>query len=355
MARKRIVIIGSNFAGFTAAVALKGLLRSAHDVTVISRFDQFVFHPSLIRLPFGARTAQQAAFPVRPTFAEQGIAFRDEGALKLDLAGHKVITPTTEERYDFLVIATGAKPNYGAVPGLGPRGYTQSIMTLAEAEQARGAFETFLKAPGPVVIGDVQDSSCRQPAYEFLLNMERVLDQRGLSSQVPLTHLTSGPKLAAEGLNVIANAAVAEISPRQIRLADGRTLPFAYSMLLPSFLGVDVVRACEKITDAAGFVRVNAFNQTDAHPEVFAAGAAVAAGPPEKSGWLAEKMGLRVAKNIAACISGEALACAEPPETVNLPASPIALDDGWIIPGAEAGWAQGAFERYFPVGGTPLS
>jgi len=148
---------------------------------------------------------------------------------------------------------------------------------------------------------------------------------------------------------------VAEISPRQIRLADGRTLPFAYSMLLPSFLGVDVVRACEKITDAAGFVRVNAFNQTDAHPEVFAAGAAVAAGPPEKSGWLAEKMGLRVAKNIAACISGEALACAEPPETVNLPASPIALDDGWIIPGAEAGWAQGAFERYFPVGGTPLS
>ena len=233
------------------------------------------------------------------------------------------------------------------MPGLGPRGYTQSIMTLGEAEQARSRFEAFLRAPGPVVIGDVQGSPCRKPAYEFLINIARTLEQRGLTHLAPLTHLTSGPPGVARGFEVVGHAAVAEITPGKIRLADGRSLPFAYSMLLPSFLGVDVLRACETITDAAGFVRVNAFNQSEVYPEVFAAGAAVAGAPCERSGCLAEKMGRRVARNIVARILGlsmvtEDLVAAEAE-------SPIAVDDGWLVPEGDAAWARRAFERYFPV------
>ena len=358
MSRKRVVILGSNVAGFAAATALKEQVASRHDVTVISRVDQFVFPPSLTRIPLGARLAPQAVFSLRDRFAARGIAFRHEGALRLDLPRRRVVTPTTEERYDFLVIATGAKPNYGAVPGLGPRGYTQSILTLAEAEQARSRLEAFVKSPGPVVIGDVQGSTLRGRAYEFLLNLALALEQRGLSAVAPLTHLTSGPALGSGRFEVIANATVAEIVPNQIHLTDGRKLPFAYSVLAPSFLGVDVVRACEAITNAAGFVQVNAFHHTEAYPEIFAAGAAVADGPIEQSGELAERAALQVARNIVARINGEPMP-ADPPLPVDVraalqPERAIASDAGWLVPGADATWARLAFERYFAAALQPV-
>lgn len=354
MNRKRIVILGSNLAGFTAALALKDLVHSRHDVTVISRHDQFVFHPSLIRIPLGARTPAQAAFSIRAQLSEQGIAFREEPAVRLDLARRRVVTPTTEERYDFLVIATGAKPNFGAVPGLGPRGYTQSILSLAEAEQARRAFQTFLQSPGPIVVGDVQGCQCRRPGLEFLLNVAQTLEARGLAGAAPLTYLTSGPA-PFTGNEVLADSAVAQISPGQIQLTTGRALPFAYAMLLPSFLGVDVVRACSQITDAAGFVRVNGFLHTEGFPEVFAAGGAVAGEPPEKSGELAEQMARTVARNIAACIDGHPMVPgpAEPIDVrsaASLAQRSIGSDAGWLIPGTEAWWAPVAFNRFFPAG-----
>ena len=347
MSKKRIVVVGSNVAGYMAAIALKQKLRSQHDVTVISRLDRFVFHPSLIRVPLGGRTALETGFEVRAAFADEGIAFRHEAALRVDLDGRRVITATTEERYDFLVLATGAKPNYGAVPGLGPRGYTQSITTLSDAEHARVAFETLLRAPGPVVIGDVQHSSGRPVAWEFLLNMGRVLEQRGLTQAAPLTHLTSAGAVGSGRFTVLANASVAEITPGQIRLADGRKLPFAYAMLMPPFCGVDAVRACERITDADGFVHVNAFHQTTAYPEVFAAGSAVSTDSLEKSGARSEQMAQLVARNIEACINGEQLV--EAPARWSPPERLASSDDGWLVPGSDGGWAQLAFARYFPA------
>ncbi|MCX7912587.1 MAG: hypothetical protein N2506_06480, partial [Dehalococcoidales bacterium] len=40
--------------------------------------------------------------------------------------------------YDFLVIATGAKLAWDAVPGLGPKGYSHSIFTPPDADNATG-------------------------------------------------------------------------------------------------------------------------------------------------------------------------------------------------------------------------
>jgi len=389
MERKRIVIVGSNCAGFTAAIELKSKLQDRHDVTVISKTDQFLFMPSLIWLPFGLRTKEEVTFSVRPPLEKHGVSFRQSEVTRLDLDNRTVITKHGDESYDYLVIATGPKPNYGAIPGLGPRGYTESIMSLADAEHARAAFSDFLEAPGPVVVGGVQGASCFGAAYEFLFNMAYQLEKRGLSEKAPLTYLTAEPFLAHSGIGgfgsatkmteyffkklgiqAITNAAVQEVSPGEIRLADGRKLPFTYSMLVPSFLGVDAVRACEKITNASGFVRVNGFYQTEAYPEVFAAGVAVAMEPPDKTpvpcgvpktGYLSEEMAKIAAHNIVAQIHGEKMISLAP---ASIDAKCI-LDAGntgiimladhfleprehaWLIPGPEAHWAKLAFEKYF--------
>jgi hypothetical protein len=46
--RKRIVILGSNLAGYTAALELRKKLDAAHSIRVISTSDSFLFFPSLI-------------------------------------------------------------------------------------------------------------------------------------------------------------------------------------------------------------------------------------------------------------------------------------------------------------------
>lgn len=391
MMGKRIVIVGSSFAGMTAAIELKARLGDRHEIVVFSKEDRFLFMPSLIWVPFGLRKAKDITFPLAPIYKKKGIEFARTTVTEIDLHAHRVVTEDGEsEDYDYLVIATGPKLDYEAVQGLGPYGgFTQSIFTLDAAERAAEAFEAFVNKPGPVVIGAVQGASCFGAAYEFLFNFAHQLRKRKLSKKAPLTYLTAEPFLGHFGMggfgpaNKLAtmffrklditgetNAQVAGIRPSEIHLTDGRVLPFAYAMLAPAFLGVDAVRELKGVTTPAGFVRVNDHYQLEAYPEVFAAGVAVAMAPPEKTpvpcgvpktGYLSEEMARVVAHNIAASIHGERLVALAPGaidakcvldagNTGMIMTSDHFLeprDHAWLIPGPEAHWAKLAFEKYF--------
>lgn len=73
--RKKVVVLGSNFGGLTASLAVRHELEGDVDVTVISPSDQFVFNPSLIWLPFGKRSPEEVTFPVARTLEDHGIEF----------------------------------------------------------------------------------------------------------------------------------------------------------------------------------------------------------------------------------------------------------------------------------------
>lgn len=321
MKRKRVIVVGSSFAGFTAATELRKHLGAEHDVTVISKSDQFLFTPSLIWVALGLRSREDITFAVGPALEEHGVRFQHDEVTRLDLERRAVSTRAGHERYDHLIIATGSRPNYAAIPGLGPRGYTQSIMTLAGAERARTEFERFVAEPGPVVIGSVQGASYHIAAQEFLFSLTCQLRARGLEHRAPVTYVTAEPSIAGSGLGrgmgaaaiidrfvdklnirVITSAAIQEIAPGEVVLADGQRVPFAYAMLVPPSLGAAAVRGCDRITNAFGFVRVNPFGQTDAYPEVFAAGVASAALHTSP-----EEMATIVAGNVAAQIRGGAM------------------------------------------------
>src|SRR6266496_4354348 len=117
--RKKVLVLGGNFGGLTAALSVKHELHGDVDVTVVSASDRFVFNPSLIWLPFGKRTAADITFPLAPTFDAHGVEFVHAEATALDLAGKAVDTTAGRYAYDYLVIATGYRNNFAAVPGLG--------------------------------------------------------------------------------------------------------------------------------------------------------------------------------------------------------------------------------------------
>lgn len=389
MSRKRIVVVGTSFAGYTGALELRELLGDEHDITVVANTHDFVFIPSLIWYPFGLRSKQDISFDVRPVYAEHGINFVEASVTGFDLDRRQVQIGDRALPYDYLLLATGPKVDFASVPGLGPQHNSWSICNLAHAEQTRMAWERFLRDPGPIVIGASQGAACFGAAYEFIFNVRHQLKKHHLLDKAPLTFVTAEPFLGHFGIGGFANAqsmsemffkmqqinwrtnaVVQEVRPDGVLLGDGELLPSKFTMIIPRFLGIDAIRNTPGLANANGFVETDEGYRHLRYPEVFAAGVAVyvapvgatpvACGVP-KTGYPSEIMAKTAAANIAADIQGG--------ERKTMPFFDIhaycIMDTGnmgmlilgdhmlgarhleFIIPGPQAHWAKLAFEKYF--------
>jgi NADH dehydrogenase FAD-containing subunit len=330
---KRVLVIGGNFGGLTAALELKYELGEDVEVTVVSASDRFLFNPSLIWLPFGKRNAADITFALEPTFDAHQIEFVHAEATAIDPAARTVTTTSGSYGYDYLVVATGFRNKFDVVPGLGPDGYAQTITTLADAERAGTAWRKFLDDPGPVVIGATQGASCFGAAYEFLFNTAHQLRKAKLAKQVSLTFVTAEPFvghfgigglpggekllnmfLKKEGITARTGVAFDEVTGDRIKLTDGTAVPFRYAMVVPPFAGQEVVRATPGLSDDKGYVPVADTYQSKAYPQIYAAGIAAQVPVPwqtsvpigiPKTGFPTESMAKVAARNIAAAIKGE--------------------------------------------------
>ncbi|MBI5512661.1 MAG: FAD-dependent oxidoreductase [Deltaproteobacteria bacterium] len=389
MDRKRIVVVGTSFAGYTGALELKALLGDEHDVTVVANTHTFVFIPSLIWVPFGLREREDISFDVRPVYQKKGVTFLERKVTGFDLERREVLTDGEPVPYDYLLIATGPRVDFASIPGLKPGDTAWSICTMDHALETRAGWERFLNDPGPVVIGATQGAACFGAAYEFVLNVRYQLKRHGLLEKAPLTFVTAEPFLSHFGIGGFGNAKamcermfegygirwrvnaeVERVERGAVHLKGGEALPSRFTMLIPRFVGIDAVRGTPGLANAAGFVEVDEGYQHPAHPEVYAAGIAVhvpapaqtpvACGVP-KTGYPSEQMAKTAAHNIAAAIKGG--------ERRALPFGEInalcVLDTGnmgmiivgdhmlgpraheLIIPGPQAHWAKVAFEKHF--------
>ncbi|MBV9355792.1 MAG: NAD(FAD)-dependent dehydrogenase, partial [Chloroflexi bacterium] len=90
--RKRVVVVGSSFAGLTAALELKKRTGDRHEIVVVDPRSDFTFIPSLIWVPFRRREPQDVTFPLAPVYARKGIRFVNEAAERIDPTAHTVTT-----------------------------------------------------------------------------------------------------------------------------------------------------------------------------------------------------------------------------------------------------------------------
>jgi sulfide:quinone oxidoreductase len=264
------------------------------------------------------------------------------------------------------------------------------------AEKAAAAFEAFCKAPGPIVVGAVQGASCFGPAYEFAMILDTELRKRKLRDRVPMTFVTSEPYIGHLGLEGvgdtkgllesemrnrhikwITNARVAKIEPGLMHVEEvgedgavkaAHDLPFAFSMMLPAFRGVEAVRGVEGLTNPRGFVLIDKTQRNPTFPNIFGIGVTVAIPPMgktpvpvgvPKTGFMIESMATATAENIGALVRGKeanaeatwnAVCLADfgdggvafvaqpqiPPRNVN-----------WSAEGKWVHMAKEAFEKYF--------
>lgn len=196
--------------------------------------------------------------------------------------------------------------------------------------EAAAGWARFLDDPGPIVVGATQGAACFGAAYEFVFNVAYHLKKRKI--RVPLTYVSAEPFAGHFGIGGLPGAekllgmffkhtkidgifdvAMEEIVPGELRLTDGRRMPFSYAMIVPPFLGADVVRS-SGLGNSRGFVDVKPTYQTVGRDDVYAVGIATAVTAPwqtanavgvPKTGFPAETMAHVAATNIASQIRGE--------------------------------------------------
>ena len=387
-----IVIIGASTGGLPAAYEMKAALGSGHSVTIISNTEIFHFVPSNPWVAVGWRSRKDISFSLKEPLEKKGIKFIPEGAAAIDPVKKNIKTSSgAVVPYDYLVIATGPKLACDDIPGLGPEGHTVSVCTVDHAEKAFERYQRFLENPGPIVIGAAQGASCFGPAYEFAFILDADLRKRKIRRKVPITFITPEPYIGHMGLSGVGDSKGLlehELRERHIswltntrikRVEDGkmivdvlnegeRELPFGYSMIIPSFKGVDAVASVEGLCNPKGFVVVDKFQRSPKYPDIYAIGVCIAIAPLEatpiptgvpKTGFMIESMVTATVRNIKASIEGRqasaiatwnAVCLADMGDTgvafVAIPQIPP-RDVTWAKKGRWVHLAKVGFEKYF--------
>lgn len=330
---KTTIVIGGNFAGFTAALEVKRKAKEEHNVILIDKSTVFLFVPSLIWVPFKRRDIKDITVKKDKILTEKGVEFVHAEALSIDPDHNLVKTTKGDYTYDHLVIATGPKVVYDVAPGV--EEYAHYIGTPNGAMQARKALDEFKKNPGPIVIGATQSAGCMGAAYEFLFNIEKWLREEGIRKKVDLHWITPEDYLGHFGIDGMVGAetmlksfmnmfnihyhtevGVEKMNETSIHLSNGEILPYKFTMLMPPFEGVDLITNSPKLqATKTGYIPVGADYRHPVYKNIWAAGIAVDVKLPftpktvpfgaPKTGYPSDETGKIVAENIIRVEKGE--------------------------------------------------
>jgi sulfide:quinone oxidoreductase len=313
----RVVILGAGISGHTAALHLQRQLKRRHEIIVVSPNSNWNWIPSNIWVGVGKMSKEQVTFPLAPIYRRKHIGFRqakavaihpegdatsDQGFVDIVYTDPARVGEEEQLRYDYLIVATGPKLNFGATPGLGPEGNSWSVCTAGHAEQSAAALAEVITAlkrgeRQTLVIGVGHGTcTCEGAAFEYTFNVEHELRENGVRDLADVVYLTNEydlgdfgvggltfaqngfvttSKLWTEslfrerGVRAIVRAHVERVEPGVIHYEDldgeKHTLAFDFAMLLPPFRGVDMKaldREGREITDTLfapnGFLRVDA-------------------------------------------------------------------------------------------------
>lgn len=331
---KRVLVLGSSFGGYTAAMTLKKLVPADVEVTVVSTDDVFTFIPSLPWVVAGWKAPEKIQTPVADKFGRAGVGFFKDTIVKLHPSENRAQGVVGDYGYDYVVIATGSELDFAAVPGMGPEGgNSYGIFSVNQALQARSALERAIaKGGGTLVFGNAQGASCLGPPYEMAMIADTMLRRKGLRAKFKIDLFTNEPFLGHFGVGGFGamtrmledefadrsiewrvNSKIAGITESSVELDDGTKYDNDFSMIMPPFYGSHAYMDIDGLANPRGFILTDDYLANPKYPNVYAVGVSLAIAPMggtavpvgvPKTGQMTEDMAQVAARNIAVDIAG---------------------------------------------------
>ena len=108
-ANKRVVIVGGGFAGLKLALKLH---RKKFQIVLLDKNNYHLFQPLLYQVAMSGIEPSAISFPLRKVFQKTGIHFRVAELESIIPGKNELVTDIGRLKYDYLVLATGAKTNF---------------------------------------------------------------------------------------------------------------------------------------------------------------------------------------------------------------------------------------------------
>lgn len=298
----RVVIIGAGFGGLNAAQALA---RAPVQITVIDRKNHHTFQPLLYQVATAGLSPGEIAAPIRSILrAHKNVEVLMAEVTGFDLERRVVRTPELEIRYDYLIVAAGARHSYFGhenwevlAPGLKTiedaleiRRRVLLAFELAERQVAAGETESPINfvvvGGGPTGVelaGTLAEISRHALAHEF-----RSIDP----ARTHIVLLEGGPhvlpayaedlsrsaeeQLRRLGVEVRTSTMVTQVEAGAVCLGETR-LPATVVLWAAGVAASPLGKALGAPVDRAGRVPVAPDLSLPGHPEIFVIGDLAAA------------------------------------------------------------------------------
>ncbi len=317
---KTIVIVGGGSGGVSAANHLSYKLRAkieANDVKIvlIDPSKLHYYQPGFLEIPFGLMEQEETYREINGLLAK-GISFLQEKAIKIDLENRNVTTEKGQVKYDYLIIATGARYDYSAVPGFTDG--ADHFYTLESSKTLKTKLNKF--NGGTIVVGvSSMPYKCTPAPLEATFLLYDMFKSRKLLDKVKIIYTYPIPMAFPDkGISDIAlsmfdqrkiesrlgfNVKLLDAKNKELVSSDGSKIPYDLAIITPPHRGSELI-ANSGFGDKFDWVPVDKFNlNVTGHEDAYAIGDATNL-QLSKAGSVADAEAVVVSNRIAQQING---------------------------------------------------
>ncbi len=295
--RPRVVIVGGGFAGLTVA---RALAHAPVQLTLVDRRNHHLFQPLLYQVATAALNPSDIAVPIRRILRRQrNVEVLLSEARGVSFSENLLLLDEGSLRYDYLVVATGARHSYfgrddwmPVAPGLKSIGDALEIrrrvleaFELAERETDAAACEAWLTfvvvGAGPTGV-ELSGALCEIAQHALARDFRRINpaqarvillegSDRVLPPYAPELSAKARQQLERMGVEVRTGQRVTEIDAEGVEVGEER-IATRTVLWAAGVMGSGFGRALQVPLDRAGRIIVQADLTLAEHPNVFALG-----------------------------------------------------------------------------------